>query len=444
MSVRLSLRARVELGLYRAVAHLYRASIAIRLALPCDPVRRRCLQERLGRWNGRKETGGAIWVHAASLGEVLTVSPLLERMKAGGAGRIVVTTHTLTGHAAAERTVADEVHCFPVDTPAAVRRVIDVMRPHAFLFVETEIWPSLLLVLAEAGVACFMVNATVSPRSFSRYRRVRSVVSAALATVAGVCARDAGSMRRLMELGARADRAIVSGDLKSDAFDATAYAAIPDHLVGAGAQVLVTASTHEAEDETGLAAHASVRRGHPRARLVLAPRHPERAHRVFAAARASGLSTKLRSRVENDRAARTAAGVAEWDVLVVDTTGELRGFMKSAAAVFVGGSLVAIGGHNLFEPAAFGHGVATGPHLDGVREQADALLRRDALTIVADAEALATYWARCLDHPLETSRTGRAAQAAVRDSAGALERTMRVLAPVLRLGEQEQVAVCRS
>ena len=414
--------------MYRVVAGLYRAAIAIRLGFPCEAERSRMLTERLGRWDGVDTSdAGAVWVHAASLGEVLTVAPLLDCLKAAGIGRIVVTCHTATGRAAAERTVADHVHWFPVDTPAAVRNVLALVNPRAFIAVETEIWPSLLLLLADAGVASVMVNATVSERSLHRYLRVRSLVSTALGTLAGVGARDEAAKDRLLQLGAPVQHTIVTGDLKSDAFDEVSLARVPDLIAGMGVQVLVAASTHETEDEAVLSAFHAVRRRHPRARLVLAPRHPERARGVHEAARARGFMTKMRSLEGNAR---------DWDVLVVDTTGELRGFMRSAAAVFVGGSFVDIGGHNLFEPAAFARCVVTGPSIHGVREQASVLSRRDALVIVDDATALAACWSRCLDDPLQATRVGQRAQAAVRESGGALARTMEMLTPLLGAARQ--------
>ena len=162
----LSRRARWELGLYRAAATCYRGLLAARCAFDRSP-QRPVLAERLGRFSGAPPAPHpCIWVHAASLGEVLTATPLIARLHAEApALRIVLTTNTATGRAAGSRTLADEVRAFPVDTPSVVRAVTARIRPVAFVFVETEIWPSLLLLLAEQGVATALVGASISERT---------------------------------------------------------------------------------------------------------------------------------------------------------------------------------------------------------------------------------------------------------------------------------------
>jgi 3-deoxy-D-manno-octulosonic-acid transferase len=354
---------------------------------------------------------------------VLAAAPLIARIRrACPPARLVLTCQTEAGCAAGRGTAADDTRFFPVDTRATVDRVINLLDPRVFVFVETELWPSLLLHLAERDVPAVMVNASVSQRSYSRYRRVRSLMSAALGTVAAVCARDQVSRERLVSLGADAARARVTGDLKMDALSADAVGATPDLLAEVDAPVLVAASTHEGEEEAVLDAFTSVRARHAGVRLVLAPRHVDRAPVAIRLARDRSLAVAVRSAPP----LRSA-----WDVLVIDTTGELRGFMKKAYAVFVGGSFDTVGGHNLLEPAAFGAPVATGPGLDGVREQADLLASADALAIVGDAEALAERWSAWLDDPQAARGYGLRALGVVRAHAGALERTWAALGPLL-------------
>jgi 3-deoxy-D-manno-octulosonic-acid transferase len=302
--------------------------------------------------------------------------------------------------------------------------ILDVVRPRLFVFVETEIWPSLLLHLGERRVGAVMVNASVSHRSYERYKHVHALIAAALGTLAAVCVRDRESYGRLLALGADPARTTVSGDLKSDALGDESVAHTPDVLAtleGDG-PVLLAVSTHEGEDALVLAAFSRVRARHPRVRLVLAPRHPERAPAARRIAEARALVTGMWSQ---------GRPRGRWDVLIVDTTGELRGFMKSATSAFVGGSWVEVGGHNLLEPAAFGLPLATGPFLEEVRDQADLLRAAGALAIVAHEDELAAQWTAWLDAPRAARDRGERARAAARSRGGALERTWSVLEPLL-------------
>jgi 3-deoxy-D-manno-octulosonic-acid transferase len=190
-----------------------------------------------------------------------------------------------------------------------------------------------------------------------------------------------------------------------------------------GHRYVIAISTHEGEEAVMIDAFLRVRETRPDLRLVLAPRHPERREAVLALV-AQKLKTQLWSSCSGD------AGTA-WEALIVDTTGELRGFIRSAACGFIGGSLVPIGGHNLAEPAAFRLPVAVGPRLENVAHQAELLRGRDALTIVHDATGLAREWQRWLDDPVAARRNGEAAYEAFRESRGALDRTLAEIEPLL-------------
>jgi 3-deoxy-D-manno-octulosonic-acid transferase len=385
------------------------------------------LRERVGRYDGPPPTCGDapwIWLHAASVGEVRAAEPVLAALRARlTAARFVLTCQTETGLALAARIAVDESRYFPIDCRFVVRRALARFRPSLFLFVEAEIWPRLLLELAAAGVPAAMLGARVSATSFRRYRLVRGLFAPALATLARVCARDAVSLRRLLELGAPATRSSVIGDVKLDALEHTAVAATPDALSGreGDARVLFAVSTHDGEERVVLEAFSRVRREHSTARLVLAPRHPDRAEEVSLLASRYGRV----ARWSHDRSARG------WDVLVVDTTGEARTFFPAAACAFVGGSLVDVGGHNLVEPAAFGVPCAVGARLDGVRHQADLLNAAGALVVVEDAAALARVWSGWLADPIEAQRIGRVARSTVDANRGAVARALAALEPLL-------------
>jgi 3-deoxy-D-manno-octulosonic-acid transferase len=234
-----------------------------------------------------------------------------------------------------------------------------------------------------------------------------------------VLARDRESADRLGALGA-VDVTVV-GDLKHDGLAAAEIAATPDLLVAAEGSlpVLVAASTREGEEELLLSAFEGLR---DRARLVVAPRHPERVADLEGLLVRRGLRYKLLG--EGDTG-------GDWEVLVIDTVGKLRGFFTAARAVFVGGSLVDKGGHNLLEPAAYATAVCAGYHLDNVQHQSAALLAGDAIELVADAEALAAVWTGWVDDENKAALAGEAARDVVRSSGGALDTTMAVLEGLL-------------
>jgi 3-deoxy-D-manno-octulosonic-acid transferase len=298
-----------------------------------------------------------------------------------------------------------------------------------FVFVETEIWPALLVRLHGLRIPSALVNGRISARSFPRYRRILGLMAPALSSVDVVCARDLESEQRLVGLGAIPDTVSCTGDMKLDALDADAVSQAPslllEYLQGEAAhdRVLVAASTREGEDEEVLRAFALVRRTADRVRLVIAPRHPERFDDVYRSVVATGLSVTRRSQAPSlDRS---------WDILLVDTLGELRGFFKGATAAFVGGSLVPVGTHNVLEPAAFGVPVVVGRHLEEVRDAARALEGAGALEIVADADELARVWTRWLADPSAAQAAGRAGAAIVTGGRGAVLAVMERLEPIL-------------
>lgn len=386
--------------------------------------RREEIVGRLAGWTRDAELladlKGCAWLHAASVGEVQLARPLLARLAESRPDLpMLLTCNTATGLQLAGKSSATSARFFPFDAPPVMMRVLDALKPSLFVFVETEIWPCLLNELAHRQVPSAMVNARVSEESFPRYRRVRWLVGPALAGVNAVLARDRESADRLGALGAVG--VTVVGDLKHDGLTPAEVAATPDLLASSEGSlpVLVAASTREGEEELLLSAFEGLR---GRARLVMAPRHPERAAEVEGLLVRRGLRYKLLG--EGDTG-------GDWEVLVIDTVGKLRGFFAAARAVFVGGSLVDKGGHNLLEPAAYATAVCAGTHLDNVQHQSTALLAGDAIVLVADAEALAAVWTGWVDDENKAARAGEAARDVVRSSGGALDATMAVLEGLL-------------
>jgi len=365
------------------------------------------LPERLGRSPLARPPGPLVWTHAASVGEALSVLPLLERVRAArGDAALLVTTGTVTSaRLLADRLPRGALHQFaPVDTPGAVGRFLDRWRPDLALWVESELWPT-LLGGAQARMPVVLVQGRLSERSARRWTRAAGLVRPLVAGFALVLAQGEADARRLAALGARDVR--LPGNLKGAA---PPLPADPDALESlraatAGRAVWAAASTHAGEEEAVLAAHHAAAARVPGLLTLIAPRHPERGAAVAEIARAAGLAATRRSLGEPPAA----------PVHVVDTLGELGLVYRVARAAFVGGSLVPRGGHNPVEAARLGCPVLMGPHAANVAGLAEPLARAGALATVADAPALAATLVPWL---ADDAARARAAEAALRATAG--------------------------
>lgn len=398
-------------------------------------------RERLGYWRSSQteKKQAWLWVHAASVGEVRLACALAAGLRRQGrTERLVLSCNTATGRAVAAGSPFDETHYFPTDWGPCLRRVLGPGAgdgPRAFIAIETEIWPRLLQELAARGIPAAFVNARISDRSYPRYHRLRSLLRATLATVGTVCARDDVSARRFQELGVPQAAITVTGDLKFDGLSAEQVDETPLAFGAAapfdGAKLVLAASTHTGEEEVALSAFRTLRDSEPGARLVLVPRHPERADQVQALIQKQGLDYARFS-----TASQHEGGMGEsWQVLLVDVVGQLRSFFRSVPVVFLGGSMVPVGGHNLLEPSAYGCCLASGSELGGVQEQADRLLAADALTVVHDAEDLAAFWHNAVADPGAAASQGERARKVVQEGRGALASTLRALNKILPTSE---------
>ncbi len=384
-------------------------------------------QERYALY-GDRPARRTLWVHAVSVGEVNAAVPLVNALRRARPDlRLLVTTITPTG---SERVLAlwgDAVeHIYlPYDLPGAVSRFLGHYRPYAALIMETELWPSLLFGCRDHGIPTMILNARLSERSLRGYRVLAPLVARALRTVRTVAAQSRADGERFVRLGARADQVLEVGNLKFDV-------AVPDNLAAFAAQcrercgprpVWIAASTHEDEELAVLSIHRRLRARFPDLLLLWAPRHPERFRVVADLARAASWPVSTRSRQQWPH-----PGDA---VFIVDTLGELMSFYACADVAFVGGSLQAIGGHNLLEPAATGTAIVTGPHLHNFVEIARRLQDAGAVRIVPDADAVHDAVAELLADPTERERMTTAGRALVETGRGALARTMELLQPLL-------------
>ncbi len=377
----------------------------------------------------------SVWIHAVSVGEVLTVRSLLLDVRAAyPAHRVFVSTTTSTGQQVARQLgdLVDGVFYAPLDLAPFVARALDRIRPDLVMFVDTEIWPNWLRTCRRRGVKTTIVNARLSDQSYRGYRLVRFFMRRVFQHVDRVCAQTEAWGRRFVDLGLPPERLAVTGSLKFDALDVAATSAelhVGDRVLRyfaftEGRSVLVAASTLDGEDEPVLRAFASLRETAPEMTLILAPRHPERVGAVEALARRHGFGTVRRSELEVD----STSGA---DVVVLDTVGELPRLFQLATLVFVGGSLVPSGGHNILEPAVFGKPIVFGPHMSNFAEIAALFIEKSAAVQVGSPQDLEETLARLLADPVQQASLGAAARALVEANRGARARHLAVLAEVL-------------
>ena len=385
----------------------------------------------------------SIWVHAVSVGEVLAARPIVSGLRARYPElRIFLSTTTLSGQNVARRRVpdADAVFYLPLDWTFTIRRTLDVVKPKLFVMVETEIWPNLLRECRRRGIRTALVNGRISSRSFPRYRLVRPFIRRVLADIDRLCVQSEETARRLRQLGADPSRITLTGSLKFDSLD-------PSTAPGRGRErvlrffrvapsrlVLVAGSTSKGEEEAVIRAFNRVRTtatpGSPL--LILAARHPERFGEVEKLCQREGLSTIRRSDLPIDKEPRA-------DAVILDTIGELAQLYQIATAVFVGGSLVPLGGHNILEPAVHGKPIVFGPHMENFAEIAGAFLANGAAVEVRTARELEDVVVELMADPVRRARLGAAARALVDANRGAKDTTLKVLVDLVPPREPRSV-----
>ncbi|SFD36517.1 3-deoxy-D-manno-octulosonic-acid transferase [Thiohalospira halophila DSM 15071] len=417
--------ALLGLALPLIFAHLARRGLR-------EPAYRRGWGQRLG-WlppSARTQTP-PLWVHAASVGEVRAIAPLIRQLQTDHPDTpLLLTTTTPAGaeQAAGLLRPEDRQTYLPLDCPGAVARFLDRARPRLAVIVEMELWPNLFAALRRREIPVLLANARMSARSARRYARLRRLIAPVLATPTRILAQAEDDASRLTELGAPAGRVEVAGNLKFDL-------ALPADLAERGAELRaslgarpawIAASTREGEEESILAAHATVRRTHPDALLLLAPRHPQRFDEVADLIRDHTGEPARRSRGE--------VPDADQPVYLADTLGELPLLYAAADLAFVGGSLVPLGGQNVLEPAAVGRAVITGPSRYNFATITRGLEAAGALTEVADADALGRTVTELLTDPESRAAMGAAGAELVAAHRGATQRLAAQVAAILKTG----------
>jgi len=394
----------------------------------------RSLGQRLGRFGEGLPREPRCWIHAVSVGEAATAVPLVEAItRRWPQLGIVMTTVTPTGaRIVADRLAGRAVHrYFPIDLPGPVRRALDAVNPRFFLCMETELWPNLLRALAARGVPSMIANGRISDRSFRRYRLVRFFTARMLAHVRVLAMQSEEDARRIIALGARPERVVVTGNIKSDLIPPEGGGdALWQRLLGLddGEPVWVAGSTHRGEEAIVLDVYLHLRARMPTLTLVLAPRHPERVAEVERLVRERRLQPVRRSELPKSQ--------ARGAVIIVDTVGELAQIYRVASVVFVGGSLAPTGGHNMLEPALLRKPVLFGPHTTNFRESAELLLEAEGALVARDGAELEAHMGALLMDAERRRLMGEAAFKAVAGRRGAIKHTLELVERYLMDGDR--------
>lgn len=415
--------------LYSAL--LYTLSPLIWHRLRRERLEGRSRGERLGRIPDFDDER-VLWVHAASVGEVITARPLIHSLIDDyPEHRVIVTTMTATGAQRVQALFGDLVtHYFvPLDFPGATRRFVRRLDPEIAIIIETELWPNLIHACVMAGIPVAIVNGRITERGFARYQRFPKLMGEAIRRLAWVGAKSGEDAKRFRTLGVTARRINVTGALKYDLqIDESIFEAGDALRTAIGQRpVWVAGSTHEGEETQLLEAHARLLTRFPDALLILVPRHPQRFDEVDDLCREKGFAVARRTHEAHiDTATQVYLG---------DTMGELMTLYAAGDIAFVGGSLVDIGGHNLLEPAALGLPVVSGPSLSSLGDVVNTLDEAHARVEVQGSGALSETLVTLFLDDERRERLGQNAQAVVAANRGALQHTRDYLARLIRTRE---------
>jgi 3-deoxy-D-manno-octulosonic-acid transferase len=386
-----------------------------------DPTR---LRERRGWASEDRPEGHLAWLHGASVGETLSLMPVVEQLLQRGLEVLVTSGTRTSAEVIARRMPPGAMHQFvPLDVPRYVRRFLDYWQPDLVLFAESEIWPNMITDLERRRIPLILVNGRLSERSYLRWSKLPQVARAIFARFALCIAQSADDADRLARLGA--PRVSVAGNLKFDAApppsDPRALAALSGLV--AGRPMWMAASTHPGEEELIADAHRALEARFPHLLTIIVPRHPERGYDAVEIARQAELRCALRSIGEQpDR---------ETDVYVADTIGELGLFYRLSPLVFMGGSLVPRGGQNPIEPAKLGSAILHGPHVHNFTEVYSAIDRAGGALPVPDGPTLVRAVTELLKDPRLIRQMARSAAETVEGLGGAVTRTMHSIEPFI-------------
>jgi 3-deoxy-D-manno-octulosonic-acid transferase len=397
--------------------------------------KRKGLRMRLGIYSKKllKNLAGRknVWIHAVSVGEVMAVKPLAEKIRQRCPGvRIVITTITETGNAAVNSIIkeGDIALYLPFDIGFVVRRVMSYIKPVFLIVAETEIWPNLFFTAYENNVKIFLVNGRISDNSYSRYRLLTFLLKPILSKAACFCMQSKEHAQRIISIGALKEKVFVTGNMKFDSGflpnngNSASEGLIKIFNSKSKVRIITAGSTHPGEEPLILDAYIRLRDEFPGLRLVIAPRHIERADKIAQLVKCLSLKPVLFSFLTE-----RGSALSSEEVLILDTIGTLKAFYGISELVFIGGSLVKKGGQNVIEPALFNKPVITGPYTNNFHDIVNMFLANDAIVIARSGEELMREFKRLLASPDAAKMIGKRAGAVVESNKGSAERVIRII-----------------
>ena len=388
-----------------------------------DPARR---GERLGTASLPRPEGKLAWIHAASVGEAISAEILIKRLLDGRPGlSVLLTTGTVSSANLLQGRLPDRAfHQFvPIDRPDCVSRFLDHWRPDCAFWLESELWPNLVDGVARRSIPAALINARLSERSFRRWSMAASLARRLIGAFDVVLPGDGKSGERYAALGARAIGPVGNLKYSADALPGDEAAQTSLNAALGGRPHWLAASTHPGEEEAVIEAHKALRDRVPGLVTVVAPRHPPRGPEVAELVRRAGLRLSVRSEGQTPG--------AETDIYLADTLGEMGTFYRASSVVFLGGSLVALGGHNPLEPAKLDCAILTGPETFNFEDIVAAMVAEGAIRVVRDTAELAEEAARLLADAGQREALARAAQRAAEARSAVIDEALEAIAPIL-------------
>ncbi|MCU7835145.1 MAG: lipid IV(A) 3-deoxy-D-manno-octulosonic acid transferase [gamma proteobacterium symbiont of Taylorina sp.] len=386
-----------------------------------------------------KKKGQSIWFHTVSVGEFIAALPLIRQMMQDYPHYpLVITCTTTTGSAQITKTFFREIkqgkifHVYlPYDLPGAMQRFLTAVRPRLGLIMETEIWPNLLNAAQQMSIPMWLLNARLSARSAKGYSKISTLIKTALQQFTGIAAQDILDSERLQCLGAKKTAVSITGSIKFDinvnADDIKAGNTLRQQLHWQDNTVLIAASTHKGEDEILLSVYQKLKQHHRQLVMIIVPRHPERFQSVYRLLKADNNFVIKRS-VMDDKPLNTDKST---EILLGDSMGEMMCYFACADLVFMGGTLVPTGGHNILEPAAMGLPIVYGPHMFNFNAVGELFLHYKAALQVKDKDSLEQVLDYLLSDKSESDRIAAQAKQLIEQNAGAMNKMMLLLKPYL-------------
>jgi len=383
------------------------------------------------------ESKTPIWIHTVSVGEFLATLPLIKQlMQEAPQYPFVITCTTTTGSAQIVKTFAREIqqgrvfHVYlPYDLPGSMKRFLQKIRPGLGLVMETEIWPNLLAAAQYSDIPVWLLNARMSARSAKGYARFKTLTKSTLQKFSGIAAQDALDASRLKELGANEETLHITGSIKFDlkiaAQDIDAGKKFREQLHWQDKTVLIAASTHKGEDEILLELYQQLKSEHPNLVMIVVPRHPERFQSVYQLLSSENKSNVLKRSQMNDELQEST------DILLGDSMGEMIRYFSCADIVFMGGTMVPTGGHNILEPAALGLPIVYGPHIFNFYAINELFLQYQASQQVVDIDSLKQALNDLLTDKKNAAEMGERAKHLMEQNSGALDKMIDLLKPYL-------------